>query len=151
MKNQLREAALFAAMTCAPFFAILVCILFLACSPTSQAPTPDYIGTWAGTLTVPNSAPFLLTLEIRPGGTFQDSIASGGNTLFKESGTWKVSGDRLIQFADQCQESGPAGKLVLVACSPDPDSTRIDIRNGEWIQSGIMAGSVYSVSFRRVD
>lgn len=150
MKNQLREAALFAAMTCAPFFAILVCLLFLACAPAEPEAPPAYIGTWAGNLTVPNSAPFLVTLEIRMDGTFQDSIASGGNTLFKESGTWKVSGNQFIQTPDQCQEADPPGKLLLVACS-GPDSTRIVIDKGEWIQSGIIAGAVYSVAFRRVD
>ena len=132
-------------------FCVIAAILIAAfgitgCTSATQTESPAVVGKWASNLDV-NGKTVLLVLDVNQSGRFQDSIVSNAVTLTKESGIWRVAGDLFIQTATQCQDGSP---LAPVPCPADPDTTRIRISGDTWTQTGIISGTVTSISFRRL-
>jgi hypothetical protein len=130
--------------------AILFSLVLSGCNAgTGPAPGPDVSGHWAGSFDYSGRA-FLYVQWITPGGAFRDSLAMDGAPVMVNLGTWKVSGDQFIAKNSECQEPDAAGKLALVPCGAESDSTLIDIRGNAWTQSAIVAGQVMTVQFLRI-
>lgn len=142
MDHPVRTALLYAAMICAPFFAILICVAFLSCAPTSTA-EPEFIGRWAAD----SAGPGLVALEFNTDHTARFSAFAGAQLVSDARGTWEYDSPQLIVRHSQCQAGMP---LVLIAC-PNPDTLRAaDISGDAWRVSLIDSGIIITYQFRRV-
>lgn len=144
MKHEIRAAALFAALLCAPFAAILFCLILASCSPSTSPAAPAFLGKWADDST---QAPVLVTLDFRADQSAHFAAYSGPAVVLKMDGTWKDAPPSVIISYSQCQEGNP---LRLYACGA-PDTIRTaDISGDSWRIGIVDSGTVTAYHFRRV-
>jgi len=144
MKHEVRAAALFAALLCAPFAAVLICLMLASCSPSTSPAAPAFLGKWADDST---QAPVLVTLDFRADQSAHFVAYSGPAVVLQMDGTWKDAPPSVIISYRQCQEGAP---LHLYACGA-PDTIRAaDIAGDSWRIGILDSGTVTEYHFRRV-
>ena len=144
MRHEIRDAALFATFLCAPFAAVLLCLMFCSCAPSTAPAEPAFIGKWADDST---QSGILVTLDFRADQSARFIAYSGPSILLQRDGTWKDSPPSVIISYHQCQAGQP---LSLVACD-GPDTLRAaDIAGDSWRIGILDSGTVTAYHFRRV-
>lgn len=144
MKNELRTAALFAAIFCAPFLTILLCVIFLSCSPVATEPAPEFIGKWADD----SRPPLLFVVEFRADHSATFQVRDGGELISRTDGTWTHRAPLLITRDTLCQEGPP---LRLIACPAEADTVRAAVDGNSWPLSFERDGEIISFDLRRVN
>lgn len=144
MKAEIKPALIFAALICAPFAAILFCLMLASCSPSTSPAAPAFLGKWADDST---QAGLLITMEFRADQSARFTAFSGPAVVLQRDGTWKDSPPSVIISYSQCQAGRPLG---LVACD-GPDTLRAaDIVGDSWRIGIVDSGTVTAYHFRRV-
>ncbi|HEX6827182.1 MAG TPA: hypothetical protein VF077_12765 [Nitrospiraceae bacterium] len=143
MKHEIKPALIFAALICAPFAAILFCLMLASCSPSTSPAAPAFLGKWADDST----AAGLVLLDFEPDQSARFTAYSGAEIILQFDGAWREAPGAVIISYRQCQEGRP---LRLKACDQADTLQTAGLAGDTWPIGIVDSGAVTHYHFRRV-